>query len=109
MVQILSFFTSVCGASLISSTRLLTAAHCQDDGVFTAQFFTVVLGSNTLFSGGLRIVTSNVVVHPSWNAQNIANDIAVIRVDAVTFTGKYFFSFMFNTATLSEKTSFLLI
>ncbi|KAJ8719647.1 hypothetical protein PYW08_011822 [Mythimna loreyi] len=86
IVQILPIFTSVCGATLISSTRLLTAAHCQYDGVFTAQHFTVVLGSNTLFRGGLRIVTSNVVVHPEWNPSNLANDIAVIRVDTVTYS-----------------------
>ncbi|CAH1636862.1 unnamed protein product [Spodoptera littoralis] len=86
IVTIMSFFTSVCGATIISSTRLLTAAHCQFDGMFTAQHFTIVLGSNALFSGGLRFITSDVVLHPHWNPNTIANDIAVVRVNQITFT-----------------------
>ncbi|KAF9422949.1 hypothetical protein HW555_001492 [Spodoptera exigua] len=87
IVTIMSFFTSVCGATIISSTRLLTAAHCQFDGMFTAQHFTIVLGSNTLFTGGDRFITSDIVVHPNWNPTTIANDIAVIRVNHIKFTG----------------------
>lgn len=86
----MSFFTSVCGATIISSTRLLTAAHCHFDGMFTAQYFTVVLGSNALFTGGLRIDTRDVVLHPNWNPTTIANDIAVIRVNQFKFTRKCF-------------------
>ncbi|MDK0539463.1 trypsin-like serine protease, partial [Clostridium perfringens] len=40
----------------------------------------VVLGSTTLFSGGTRIATSNVVMHGSWTPSLIRNDVAVIRL-----------------------------
>ncbi|KAJ8719648.1 hypothetical protein PYW08_011823 [Mythimna loreyi] len=86
VIQILVIFQSVCGASLISPTRLVTAAHCHNDGVITANSFTVVLGSNTLFSGGNRIVTRDISVHPSWSPSTAANDIAVLRISAVTFS-----------------------
>ncbi|XP_050344604.1 transmembrane protease serine 9-like, partial [Nymphalis io] len=71
--------TSACGSSLISADRLVTAAHCWDvpGSLFVRQFL-VVLGSQFLFSGGTRIPTSNVVIHPEWNAQFLRNDVAII-------------------------------
>ncbi|XP_075977059.1 brachyurin-like [Anticarsia gemmatalis] len=74
------FWTSVCGASLISQNRLITAAHCQNDGNNVANGMTVVLGHNFIFVGGLRIFTRDIHMHPAWNPNNAANDIAVIRL-----------------------------
>ncbi|XP_046967952.1 brachyurin-like [Vanessa cardui] len=71
--------TSACGSSLISADRLITAAHCWDaPGSLFVRQFVVVLGSQFLFSGGTRIPTSNVVLHPGYNAQFYTNDIAII-------------------------------
>ncbi|CAH4023114.1 unnamed protein product [Pieris brassicae] len=77
---------SICGGALVSNTRVLTAAHCWWDGENQARSFTVVLGSLTIFSGGTRLATSDVVVHPSWNDKDIINDIAVVRISRVQFT-----------------------
>ena len=86
LVITIFIFQSVCGASLISHNRLVTAAHCKSDGVMTANSFTVVLGSNTLFFGGTRINTNDVVMHPNWNPSTVANDIAVMRISSVSFS-----------------------
>ncbi|CAG9565000.1 unnamed protein product [Danaus chrysippus] len=75
---------SVCGSTLVSNNRLVTAAHCWTTGRVQARQLTVVLGSVTLYSGGVRINTSNVRVHPGFNVNTVANDIAVIIITSIS-------------------------
>ncbi|XP_023942814.1 collagenase-like [Bicyclus anynana] len=86
VISLTSGLTSVCGSSLLSNTRSVTAAHCWRHGFSQAATFTVVLGSIRLFQGGNRISTSNVVTHANYNMINLNNDIAVISFPHVTFT-----------------------
>ncbi|XP_045456334.1 collagenase-like [Melitaea cinxia] len=77
--------TSMCGASLVTNTRLVTAAHCWRTSNFQGSSMIVVLGSIRLFSGGTRITTSNVQIHGSYNQNRLTNDIAVISISHVNY------------------------
>ncbi|KAL0878879.1 hypothetical protein ABMA27_003890 [Loxostege sticticalis] len=78
--------TSVCGGTVISDTRILTGAHCNNDGNNIAQSITVVVGSNFLFTGGTRMQYTGVSMHPGYNPWIFANDVAVVRVPRITFS-----------------------
>ncbi|KPJ00237.1 PREDICTED: collagenase [Papilio xuthus] len=77
--------TSVCGSSLLSNTILVTAAHCWRTRNAQASRFTVVLGSERLFSGGTRINTNRVEMHGSYNMNTLHNDVAIITISSVSY------------------------
>ncbi|XP_023942785.2 collagenase-like [Bicyclus anynana] len=77
---------SVCGSSLLSNNRLLTAAHCWQHGNSRGRAVTVVLGSVFLFQGGHRVNSNNVQMHAQYNQNNLANDVAVITIPNVAYT-----------------------
>ncbi|XP_013139848.1 PREDICTED: collagenase-like [Papilio polytes] len=77
---------AVCGGVIIADNRILTGAHCNNDGVSIAQSILVVVGSNLLFSGGTRVQMQSVVMHPGYNPRIIANDLAVLRIPRISYT-----------------------
>jgi secreted trypsin-like serine protease len=68
---------SLCGGSILSSSWIITAAHCLN-GISPSQVI-VYAGSNTRFSGQNR-VASSIFVHPSYNSATKINDIAIIQL-----------------------------
>lgn len=67
-----------CGGTLIGSRHVLTAAHCAD--FLAASQMQVLVGSQSLASGGTRIALSAVAVHPAWDPDNAVNDVAVLTL-----------------------------
>ncbi|XP_072946729.1 brachyurin-like [Epargyreus clarus] len=86
LIQLVDGRTSVCGSSMLSNTRAITAAHCWRHRTNQASFFTLVFGSERLFFGGTRINTNQVEMHASYNQNNLNFDIAMIRMAFVPYS-----------------------
>ncbi|KPI98612.1 Chymotrypsin-2 [Papilio xuthus] len=65
-----------CGASIITTRVILTAAHCVDR--MKPHYFMAIVGTNQLRSGGTPYPIRKFVRHEDYDDQLIKNDIAVL-------------------------------
>ncbi|XP_035712277.1 chymotrypsin-2-like isoform X1 [Folsomia candida] len=72
-----------CGGTLISAWTVLTSAWCLEGR--TADWVTVLAGSNSITTGGVVRPASEFVIHIGWNNVTRVNDIALIKVGIVSY------------------------
>jgi secreted trypsin-like serine protease len=77
-VSILINESALCGGTIISSSWIMTAAHCVEDAIPSEVFISA--GSNMIFQGKVTRYASSIVVHPNYDYQYVTNDIALIEV-----------------------------
>ncbi len=81
-----------CGATIIDSTYILTAAHCvaSTDVSEVLRLFTIVLpqfnneldfNSISEFENTTKYWVSDIYVHESYDSDNIENDIAILKLE----------------------------
>lgn len=74
-----------CGGVLISNRFVLTASHCLEDE--EEQDIQVVLGSISINGNkGLRRAVEEIIMHPEYDSETRANDIALILVSVQNYT-----------------------
>lgn len=67
-------FSFVCGGSIISRTRILTAAHCVIEG----RLFFVKAGSSSIFGTAYRV--GKVTKHPEYDDNTFEYDFAILEL-----------------------------
>ena len=70
--------TYICGGSIISSSWILTAAHCVYDHIGSP--IIVYAGSTTRWIGSQTRQVEQVIVHSDYQPTSYANDVALLRL-----------------------------
>ncbi|XP_067004189.2 trypsin-1 [Anabrus simplex] len=70
----------ICGASIISTTWAITAAHCVAGS--SASRLSLRAGSSNRGSGGSVHQAAQVIAHPNYNSNTVDYDFALIRVSS---------------------------
>ncbi|KAF5286947.1 hypothetical protein FQR65_LT12406 [Abscondita terminalis] len=68
----------LCGASILSSTKALTAAHCTDGT--PAEYFSVRAGSNIVESGGVVVKVFAISQHPDYDYWTDDYDVSILHL-----------------------------
>lgn len=66
-----------CGATIVSPTWLVTAAHCVEG--LTPRDVSITAGTNWLGIGGIKVNVRRIIVHPEYVAAVSGRDIAIVE------------------------------
>jgi secreted trypsin-like serine protease len=70
--------SELCGGSILSSSWIITAAHCAND--YTPSQVIVYAGSTLRWIGTQSRSVSRIIIHPNYNSVSYTNDIALLQL-----------------------------
>lgn len=96
--------TGLCGGSVISSSAILTAAHCSDARATQFQLIFGAVNMRVTETNQQRrtVPASGWTQHPQYNRDSLANDIAVIRFPSNPITLNQFVQVVALASDLSN-------
>ncbi|KAK4881225.1 hypothetical protein RN001_004544 [Aquatica leii] len=81
-LSLYSYWSFICGASLITNKVALTAGHCVYSGgnVIPKSRYSVLAGNTYIFSGA-RTPVASIKEHPNYDDNTLLNDIAILVLE----------------------------
>lgn len=108
-VRLLSDFRQLCGGSLITRNRVVTAGHCVDGR--SMYEYTLVFGyiSDKFKTGQQKRIVNrrDVILHPKYVRRSLANDIAIIKFSYPVEISRYVDIVAIDRTYLDEDTALI--
>ncbi|KPJ03459.1 Trypsin, alkaline C [Papilio xuthus] len=79
-LSILNTWVESCGANILTTRYILSAAHCFSGFLYAPSRRRVRAGSAVLHEGGMIVYIEKEFVHPNWGRLGHDGDIAVVRL-----------------------------